>query len=1092
MANNMINSLNFNNNIYTFTLPYGVCSTAAGTAAKTVDVDNFSLEIGARVLVKFTTTNTVASPTLNVEGTGAKPIVYRGSAIDKSYLSSGRVYDFVYDGTNWELIGDINVNTNTMNTAGATDTAEKLYLIGAKSQSANPQTYSHDSVYIGTDSCLYSNGKKVSVEGHGTHVSYGETASDLASTSSPGTADTVSRSDHKHKFPTLANLGVESSATELNRIKGVTSNVQTQLNTITESLNKKQAAGNYVKKDSTDVQCMTGGLVLGKDNTTNVSGVGTGRFMLTGSTNPLIGVQSVDASGNAKTPYYVQTVAGDDKLYIGPTSAKALSFDSNGNMSSPSNLQIAGTISEGGTSLTNKYAPKVHVHPITAKASDDDVIVLTGEGGNNEVSYTASHAVSGVNAGTYKSVTVDTKGHVTAGSNPTTLAGFGITDAYTKIEIEDKLEEMEWFKSGTSIASGSDLNNFTDVGKYQAGTEAIAKSLINCPTKTNFCMFVLTRTSGSSKTQLILDLNGDIYMRSCSSNGEWRAWKEYVNQTQLTNSMSETLASANDYTDDEIAKLVGEAPELLNTLEELAAALRDNPEVIDTILQTLTNKVDKVAGKGLSTEDYTSAEKTKLGTIEANAQVNQNAFSRVEVNGTGYNASSNSVSAMQLISGNGIELSISNKDSDADVTIKNTGVIGLKGNAETNYRTGQVNITPANIGLGKVNNTSDADKPVSTAQQVAINTAKQEAIDEAVKESQVFYVWLSGEDTNLSANYSFEEIVAAITAGKNVKLVRENKILNLLNIILNEGIVFGAGLGPIAEGAFVTSDNIWQYEVIDLQGTVDDNLAYMEELFNTLSTNTAQKLQTKIEANKLNEFTMYQISADDNVGSLPINKRTNWACQGKPFTLEYDSHGLIVSYIEVTGVGQFLQDRWSATGIGTSKATVTISSVSQDAHISFEACCFVAGTKVLISLNGEAKNIEDLKENDTVVSYNTKTREFYLAKVKKLIINKNTTDIAEVSFDNGEKLIMNAYHPIYTETGFHSITRYKGYEELVVGDICKTKDGWSIITDIKRYDSEPIITYNLDVIDNDEILDNEENDTFVANSIVVHNATCPT
>lgn len=38
-------------------------------------------------------------------------------------------------------------------------------------------------------------------------------------------------------------------------------------------------------------------------------------------------------------------------------------------------------------------------------------------------------AASGVTAGTYKSVTVDAKGRVTAGSNPTTLAGYGITDA---------------------------------------------------------------------------------------------------------------------------------------------------------------------------------------------------------------------------------------------------------------------------------------------------------------------------------------------------------------------------------------------------------------------------------------------------------------------------------------------------------------------------------------------------------------------------------------------------------------------------------------------------------------------------------------
>ncbi|MGZ3772390.1 MAG: beta strand repeat-containing protein [Pseudobdellovibrionaceae bacterium] len=40
-----------------------------------------------------------------------------------------------------------------------------------------------------------------------------------------------------------------------------------------------------------------------------------------------------------------------------------------------------------------------------------------------------SLANSGVTAGTYKSVTVDAKGRVTAGTNPTTLSGYGITDA---------------------------------------------------------------------------------------------------------------------------------------------------------------------------------------------------------------------------------------------------------------------------------------------------------------------------------------------------------------------------------------------------------------------------------------------------------------------------------------------------------------------------------------------------------------------------------------------------------------------------------------------------------------------------------------
>lgn len=45
-------------------------------------------------------------------------------------------------------------------------------------------------------------------------------------------------------------------------------------------------------------------------------------------------------------------------------------------------------------------------------------------------------------------------------------------------------------------------------------------------------------------------------------------------------------------------------------------------------------------------------------------------------------------------------------------------VVGVKGNAESDYRRGNVNITPANIGLGNVNNTADKDKAVKSAKTV--------------------------------------------------------------------------------------------------------------------------------------------------------------------------------------------------------------------------------------------------------------------------------------------------------------------------------------------------------------------------------------
>ena len=38
--------------------------------------------------------------------------------------------------------------TNTVNSAGSTNSTSKLYLIGATSQAANPQTYSDNQVYV--------------------------------------------------------------------------------------------------------------------------------------------------------------------------------------------------------------------------------------------------------------------------------------------------------------------------------------------------------------------------------------------------------------------------------------------------------------------------------------------------------------------------------------------------------------------------------------------------------------------------------------------------------------------------------------------------------------------------------------------------------------------------------------------------------------------------------------------------------------------------------------------------------------------------------------------------------------------------------
>lgn len=108
---------------------YGTCSTAAATAAKTVACTGFALVTGAEIVVKFTVTNTAANPTLNVNSTGAKAIYYRGSAISAGYLAANRTYSFRYNGTQWELVGDINTDSNTTYSQ-ATSSALGLVKIG--------------------------------------------------------------------------------------------------------------------------------------------------------------------------------------------------------------------------------------------------------------------------------------------------------------------------------------------------------------------------------------------------------------------------------------------------------------------------------------------------------------------------------------------------------------------------------------------------------------------------------------------------------------------------------------------------------------------------------------------------------------------------------------------------------------------------------------------------------------------------------------------------------------------------------------------------------------------------------------------------
>ena len=89
---------------------YASSSTAAGTAAKVATIDpavtGYALYKGASVAVTFSTANTAATPTLNLNSTGAKQIrSYTGAALSEAEYkwAAGATVDLVYDGTYWRM-----------------------------------------------------------------------------------------------------------------------------------------------------------------------------------------------------------------------------------------------------------------------------------------------------------------------------------------------------------------------------------------------------------------------------------------------------------------------------------------------------------------------------------------------------------------------------------------------------------------------------------------------------------------------------------------------------------------------------------------------------------------------------------------------------------------------------------------------------------------------------------------------------------------------------------------------------------------------------------------------------------------------------
>lgn len=195
-------------------------------------------------------------------------------------------------------------------------------------------------------------------------------------------------------------------------------------------------------------------------------------------------------------------------------------------------------------------------------------------------------------------------------------------------------------KDGNIITSGNIQgftiyeNDISLIDKYQQIGDYATNTALN---KVEEVANYAKETADEALTQVVEGLGSKIYINE--------ALAGTVNFTSDPQSQINTINSNKadtDYVDRQIAALVGAAPETLDTLEELAAAFKENADVVKTledaivtkvaktdvedflsatstnpvqnkvITKALEEKIDKIVGKGLSTNDFTNDYKSQV------------------------------------------------------------------------------------------------------------------------------------------------------------------------------------------------------------------------------------------------------------------------------------------------------------------------------------------------------------------------------------------------------------------------------------------------------------------------------------------------
>lgn len=183
--------------------------------------------------------------------------------------------------------------------------------------------------------------------------------------------------------------------------------------------------------------------------------------------------------------------------------------------------------------------------------------------------------------------------------------------------------------------------------------------------------------------------------------------------------------STKEYVTQKISELVNSAPGTLDTLNEIAAALNNDSNFATTIITQLGTKVDKVEGKQLSTEDFTAALKTSLENL-----IEEISDKYVKPSGGIPKTDLSSEVQASLNKADSAIQDISSKVDNSTYT-EDKKTFALKTEIPTTLPASDVSAwakesakptyTAIEIGLDQVNNTSDMNKPISTATQAALD-----------------------------------------------------------------------------------------------------------------------------------------------------------------------------------------------------------------------------------------------------------------------------------------------------------------------------------------------------------------------------------